>query len=109
MTTDLAVVGPSSGALALRSDQIEWTPQQSAALAQIGIDKAPLGDQQVFMHVSQRTGLDPWSKQIYMIERGGKWTIQTAIDGFRVIAERRPEYAGQLEPEWCGQIGTAHV
>lgn len=106
MSTELATVGPSSGALALRSDQYQWNDQQRAALAQIGIEKAGQGDQQVFMHVCQRTGLDPFSKQIYMIERGGKWTIQTAIDGFRVIASRHPEYAGQTAPQWCGDDGV---
>ncbi|MGL5908716.1 MAG: RecT family recombinase [Phycicoccus sp.] len=101
MSTELTV-GPSSGALALRADQHQWTDQQRAALTQIGVDKAGAGDLAVFMHVAQRTGLDPFSRQLYMIERGGKHTIQTGIDGFRVIASRRPEYAGQSEPQWCG-------
>lgn len=105
-TTDLAVLGPSSGALALRSDQQQWTDDQRAALAQIGVDKASPGDLAVFMHVAQRTGLDPFSRQLYMIERGGKQTIQTGIDGFRVIAQRRPEYGGQLGPQWCGPDGV---
>ncbi|MDN5859769.1 MAG: recombinase RecT [Pseudonocardia sp.] len=104
--TDIATIGPSSGTLALRSDQADWTEQQRAALAQIGVDKARPGDLAVFMHVAQRTGLDPFSRQIYMIERGGKQTIQTGIDGFRVIAQRRPEYAGQTEPQWCGDDGV---
>lgn len=103
--TEIATVGPSSGALALRSDQVQFNEHQRAALAQIGVDKAGAGDLAVLMHVSQRTGLDPFSRQIYMIERGGKWTLQTGIDGFRVIAERRPEYAGQTAPEWCGEDG----
>jgi phage recombination protein Bet len=103
--TELATVGPSSGALAVRADQHQWTEEQRAALAQIGVDKARPGDLQVFMHVAQRTGLDPFSRQIYMIERGGKQTIQTGIDGLRVIAQRRSEYAGQSEPQWCGDDG----
>lgn len=105
MTTEIATVGPSSGALALRSDQHEWNTDQRAALAQIGVDKASPGDLAVFMHVAQRTGLDPFSRQLYMINRSGKWTIQTGIDGFRVIADRRPEYGGQLGPQWCGDDG----
>jgi phage recombination protein Bet len=115
MSTELGMTGPSSGSLALRSDQQEWSSTQLAALAQLGVADAPAGDQAVFLHVCQRTGLDPFSKQIYMIgrvEKGKdgrpdtvKWTIQTGIDGFRVIAERHAQYAGQLEPEWCGPDG----
>jgi len=104
--TEIATVGPSSGTLAVRADQQQWNEEQRAALAQIGVDKARPGDLAVFMHVAQRTGLDPFSKQIYMIERGGKQTIQTGIDGFRVIAQRHPQYAGQDEPEWCGDDGV---
>lgn len=106
MSTELATTGPGAGTLALRSDQQDWTDHQRAALAQIGVDKASSGDLAVFMHVSQRTGLDPFSRQIYMISRGGKWTIQTGIDGFRVIAARHREYAGQVGPEWCGDDGV---
>jgi len=113
--TELAIREPSAGTLALTGDQVEWTPAQQAALVHIGIADAPAGDQQVFRHVAQRVGLDPFAKQIYMIGRNEKqpdgtykvkWTIQTAIDGFRLIAERHPQYAGTLDPEWCGEDGV---
>lgn len=94
------------GNLGVRAEQTQWDDNQRAALVHIGIADASPGDQQVFLHYCQRTQLDPFSKQIYMIQRGGKWTIQTAIDGFRVIANRRPEYAGQTGPEWCGEDGV---
>jgi phage recombination protein Bet len=103
--------GPSSGTLALRSDQDAWTATQRAALDQIGVGDAPAGDLQVFLHVAQRSGLDPFSRQLYMIgrwdsrEQRKKWTIQTGIDGFRIIAERHRHYVGQVGPQWCADDG----
>tara|TARA_R110000765_G_scaffold315708_1_gene408243 strand:- start:113 stop:973 length:861 start_codon:yes stop_codon:yes gene_type:complete len=48
----------------------------------------------MFLHQCSRTGLDPLSKQIHFIKRGGRATIQAGIDGLRAIAERTGKYAG---------------
>ena len=84
----------SSGALAIYADQAEWTYMQEAALNQLGLKNASNGDRMVFLHQCQRTGLDPFAKQIHMIERGGKWGIMTGIDGFRVNRARAERKAG---------------
>ena len=79
-------------ALAIREGQDFWDAKQLAALAQLGISGASNADLAVFMHYCQRTGLDPFSRQIYMIGRntkdGVRQTIQVGIDGYRVIAQR---------------------
>ncbi len=69
----------------------------------------------LFIAECQRTGLDPFLKQIYSIPRRsrnpetGQWETrretQTAIDGYRAIAERTGKYVGLLGPYWCGQDG----
>lgn len=99
------------GALAVHPGQHDWTPEQRAALRHMGIENAPVADQRIFLHQVQRTGLDPFAGQIHMVGRRDRdrgrtvWTIQTSIDGFRLIAERTGLYAGQTEPQWCGPDG----
>lgn len=86
--------------LTLNPDQTGFTPAQVAALRQIGVDGATDEDLQVFFHQAQRSGLDPFARQIYMIgrydsrSRGTRYTIQTSIDGFRLIAARVAERMG---------------
>ncbi len=103
-------------ALALSTDQDFWNEKQIATLRQMGLEKAGNGDLAVFMHVSQRTGLDPFAKQIYMIGRwskdGTKYTIQTGIDGFRLIARRASDRLGETleyeDTEWADSSGNWH-
>jgi len=59
----------------------------------------------LFISVCERTGLDPFSRQIYAIKRpdksavgGKKMVIQTGIDGYRLIADRTGRYAANSDP-----------
>ncbi|WP_052071047.1 recombinase RecT [Rhodococcoides fascians] len=98
----------TGSALVIGNDQDFWSEKQKAALAQLGVQAAN-GDLAVFFHQCQRTGLDPFAKQIYMIERQGKQTIQTGIDGFRLIARRATDRSngtlGYEDTLWCGEDG----
>lgn len=95
-----------STSLAITNDQTYWSQQQLSALKSLGLAQADAGDLAFFFHQAQRTGLDPFARQIYMINRGGRWGIQTSIDGFRIIAQRSGQYAGQTAPYWCGDDGV---
>lgn len=61
---------------------------------------APSGIMAAFIQACRRTGLDPTAKQIYAALIGGKWTILTGVDGFRVVAQRTGQYQGQTPIQW---------
>lgn len=114
--------------LTVTKEQEWWSDTQLAALQHMGVQDAPNADLAVFLHQCKRTGLDPFSRQVYMIGRKNKvkqwqngqqvdvwetkWTIQTAIDGFRLIARRAADHNREkfAEPEtlWCGEDGIWH-
>ncbi len=68
-----------------------------------------------FFIVAEKMQLDPVAKQIHAVSRDTwdkdaktyvkKWSFQTSIDGYRLIAQRTGEYEGQTKAEWCGSDG----
>jgi phage recombination protein Bet len=106
----------TGGALAIRPEQTAWTPEQAAVLQQSGIDnEVTSAELASFLHLCQRTQLDPFSRQIYLIgrwdRRAGRkvFTPQTSIDGYRVTAHRAAAKAGHKlgyeDTLWCDSSG----
>lgn len=81
-----------------------WTQEQTQLIASTIAPGCSNDELRLFAYACQRTGLDPFSKQIYAIKRGGKMTIQAGIDGLRAIAERTGQLDGS-ETYWCGEEG----
>lgn len=53
---------------------------------------------QFFALYCTKVNLDPIANQIHFVKRGGRPIFQTAIDGYRAIAERTGKYAGSSDP-----------
>jgi len=79
----------------------QWTQEQTQLISSSIAPGCTPDELKLFAYACQRTGLDPFSKQIYAIKRGGKLTIQAGIDGLRSIAERSGELDGSAT-FWIG-------
>ncbi|WP_319456916.1 MULTISPECIES: recombinase RecT [unclassified Mycobacterium] len=106
----------ASSKLALHSGQQDWTEAQRVQLRSLGLEHATEADLSLLYHYAARTGLDPFTKQVYMVSRKtkvkvrvtnpdtgnervedrdvDKFTVQVGIDGWRVIGTRAARREG---------------
>ena len=82
----------------------QWTQEQTQLISSTIAPNCTPDELKLFAYACQRSGLDPFSRQIYAIKRGGKMSIQVGIDGLRSIAERTGQLDGS-ETYWCGEEG----
>lgn len=86
----------------IRRDLIAFTSEQVDLIKNTVARGASDDELKLFLYQCQKTGLDPLAKQIYFRKRrtknGDVVSIETAIDGYRLIADRTKKYAGNDDP-----------
>ena len=112
--------GTAVATLPTGSDPGQWSPEEKALVEAAGLvhtdarsgDKTPAPRPVVaaFLQHCQRTGLDPFARQIYSIARKSKgqlqWTTQISIDGARLVVS---VVWYDKPPGWCGFIRGVRV
>jgi len=103
---------------------VKYTREELDLIKQVAAPGVSDLEFKLFIYTCKNTGLNPLLRQIYAIRRRqwndekynpeskkyGDWdyrmTIQMAVDGLRLIAQRTGKYAGQEGPQWCGKDGV---
>ena len=71
-----------------------WTSQQVEAIKRTVAINATNEELTMFLYLSGKTGLDPFSNEIWFIQINGKNRILTGRDGYLKIANNHPAFRG---------------
>lgn len=104
MGNELAVVQQREARLAIPTP--EFSNEQIRILGETVAKGCDQNELAFFLQVAKLKRLDPFSGQIHVVKRWDsmagkeKMTVQTGIDGYRVIAARTNDLAGIEDPEY---------
>lgn len=92
----------------------KFTPDEVGLIHRTMMEGASHDDVALFVATCERTGLDPFARQIMpssrRSQRNGQWVVTwtylVTIDGLRKIAVDSGDYEGQEGPYWCGKDGA---
>jgi hypothetical protein len=106
MTTKQAVQVISAGQAVMGSQSV-WRPgDQDLVASAIAPGLAGHRDAlTAFAAICRHARLDPFRREVYAWMDKGKLVVHIGVEGWRVLASRTGEYAGQEGPEWCGPDG----
>lgn len=81
-----------------------WSEQENALLDARDVPRNRAARMMLY-EAAQRTGLNPFSGQLYVALRNGQWRVEISLLGMRSVAADQEGYDGQDGPYWCGKDG----